>query len=182
MTAVTSVASTARHYAMPIYSRLARAYQALNATTARSGPERVLKRAGELEFAHLRAHRGLLIQQTCELNDCSSQRRVGLAGHEWGTRIERRDRGAVVVHDLLRDRLPQHALDRFRGDSGKGVGAVQDEHQALFRNAELSQGLEHKTHVLERGKVRGHHEDEAVRGSNDVEHVVVEPLVHVDHD
>ena len=101
--------------------------------------------------------------------------------HERIAAVERADGGAVVVDDLELDGALEHALDGLDVDAGEGVAAVEQQLDLVVRRADLVHRLEHQAHVLEARQVGGHDHEQPVGGADDVEAVVVEALVQVDH-
>src|SRR5262245_19950035 len=72
-----------------------------------------------------RRDRGRLVDRAGEVEQAAAERRVGLREHERRPGVQRADRAAVLVHDLVVDRALQRALGVLDVDAGERVRAVE---------------------------------------------------------
>src|SRR5207244_2524023 len=103
-----------------------------------------------------------LVDAARELEKRSPEQRVGLGEHERRARVQRADRAAVFVDDLVVDRPLERALRVLDVDARERVRTVEDEVHLGLLVPEVSDRLQHEADVLEAGEVRRHDHENRV--------------------
>src|ERR1035437_1316115 len=124
----------------------------------------------------------VLVHGLHEFEHVLAQNRIGLGVHERSAAVERTDGRAVFVYQLVVDASLQSALGVLHVDSRERVRTVEDQPDLVLRVAEVADGLEDETDVLQARQIGRHHDEDEVGDVHDTEVDFVESLVYVEHD